>query len=527
MVCFQSPGEAETLRLLRPILVAEEVGEVDRRFYAHPSVSRQALVKNTFLEFVDADAEEEQPRILTSQTDSTVLGILNCRDGILPDVGGSKCETSSIGSHNPVVVMGPSVAACTFEEPAAHAHTTLAAVAGELAAAVPARENTSRIPANLFAGFQVKNTFLEFVGAGEDDEVEQPRILTSQTDSKALGIWNCRDGAFQTAGEDGLVLSEPESKELAATHPSEGPPESACEFEAPAGLGVDVQLRLKNTFLEVAEEEDDDEPQGKITKSSTDSAALLRCDPLPGSHRAPLDLLKLDVDPKQGSGAVRDAATEETDADLASACIFEHESIRAQPAEEPCARMAAMDSKDQPVDAGVPPRARERRAVGAHRGRPLESEDSSYATGAEEAPTTLMLRNVPNDYTRSMLLELLDATGFAGRYDFIYYPTDFSRRAGLGYAFVDMVSPADAVRVSRALEGFRRWSVPSSKVCSVGWSVPCQGLEANIERYRNSPIMHKSVPDEYKPAMFKEGHRVPFPKPTRKLRRPDSRRGGC
>merc|ERR1740120_413238 len=59
--------------------------------------------------------------------------------------------------------------------------------------------------------------------------------------------------------------------------------------------------------------------------------------------------------------------------------------------------------------------------------------------------TTIMLRNIPNDYTRDMLLELLDSEGLASLYDFVYLPSDFKRWQGLGYAFVNMVSHEDAV----------------------------------------------------------------------------------
>jgi len=140
--------------------------------------------------------------------------------------------------------------------------------------------------------------------------------------------------------------------------------------------------------------------------------------------------------------------------------------------------------------------------------------------------TSVMLRNLPNDYNRTMLLQLLDHKGFAGRYDFAYVPTDFARQAGLGYAFVNLLSAADAQLIRQRLEGFRGWEVPSSKTCTVGWSDACQGLEANIERYRNSPIMHESMPDESKPAVFKDGVRAEFPQPTKRLRKPDLSRHG-
>jgi len=104
--------------------------------------------------------------------------------------------------------------------------------------------------------------------------------------------------------------------------------------------------------------------------------------------------------------------------------------------------------------------------------------------------TTLMLRNLPNDYTRSMLLSMLDEEGFAGKYDFVYLPIDFASGAGVGYAFINMVSHQDAERFRVHFTGFTRWAFPSRKVAEVAWSNPNQGLAVHIERYRNSPVMH-------------------------------------
>merc|ERR1719507_2334427 len=119
-----------------------------------------------------------------------------------------------------------------------------------------------------------------------------------------------------------------------------------------------------------------------------------------------------------------------------------------------------------------------------------------------------------------MVLDLLDAHGFAGCYDFVYYPIDFKRKAGLGYAFLNMVAHSEARRVSVCLHGFSRWHYRSAKVLEVTWGTPLQGLAAHIHRYRNSPVMHEDVPDEFKPLMFRDGIRVPFPSPTKKLNRP-------
>lgn len=134
--------------------------------------------------------------------------------------------------------------------------------------------------------------------------------------------------------------------------------------------------------------------------------------------------------------------------------------------------------------------------------------------------TTVMLRNMPNNQTRKMLLELLDQEGFAAQYDFVYLPMDFKTKASLGYAFVNFRTEAIANRCLETFEGFSRWAIPSRKVCGVGWSGPHQGLTAHVDRYRNSPVMHQDVPDSFRPILLKDGKRIAFPPPTKKLKAP-------
>merc|ERR1719464_2512512 len=45
---------------------------------------------------------------------------------------------------------------------------------------------------------------------------------------------------------------------------------------------------------------------------------------------------------------------------------------------------------------------------------------------AAYTPTTVMLRNIPNQYSAGMLCKKLDLKGFAGQYDFLYLPIDRS-----------------------------------------------------------------------------------------------------
>jgi len=150
---------------------------------------------------------------------------------------------------------------------------------------------------------------------------------------------------------------------------------------------------------------------------------------------------------------------------------------------------------------------------------PLIGDESLPST--QQLFTTIMLRNLPNQYDRDMLVDMLHTEGFAGNFRFVYLPIDFKTHVGLGYAFVDLSSPQMAESARQHFQGFCRWVLDSDKICSVSWShAEQQGCDAHIERYRNSPIMHNSVPDTWKPALFSAGVRVPFPQPTKKLRVP-------
>lgn len=138
--------------------------------------------------------------------------------------------------------------------------------------------------------------------------------------------------------------------------------------------------------------------------------------------------------------------------------------------------------------------------------------------------TTVMLRNMPNNYSRTMLVDLLESEGFAGQYDFLYLPMDFQSRACLGYAFINFTTPQGAADFWRVFDGYSNWAIPSRKVSGVSWSGPHQGLEAHIDRYRSSPVMSEAVPDEYKPILLgRNGVRIPFPPPTRRIRAPRMR----
>jgi len=148
-------------------------------------------------------------------------------------------------------------------------------------------------------------------------------------------------------------------------------------------------------------------------------------------------------------------------------------------------------------------------------------QGSSVSSDSDTSePTTIILRNCPLECTRDVLLKILDDEGFRGGYDFMHLPIDFQTKVGLGYAIVNMVSSSVAVCAQQHFKGFHNWAFPSDNSVEVDWNRPHQGLKAHIDRYRNSPLMHESVPETYRPVLFDHGCRVEFPAPTAKIRAP-------
>jgi len=152
------------------------------------------------------------------------------------------------------------------------------------------------------------------------------------------------------------------------------------------------------------------------------------------------------------------------------------------------------------------------------------ASNQKEAVVAEAAPnTTLMLRNLPADFSRSAVMDVLRSEGFADHASFVYVPMNLRSNGNFGYAFVDFYCADTAEQCKEQLEGFSRWEEPSEKALEIAWS-ETQGLDAQIARYRDSPLMHESVADEMKPALYKNGSRIAFPAPTKNIKAPRLRK---
>jgi hypothetical protein len=152
--------------------------------------------------------------------------------------------------------------------------------------------------------------------------------------------------------------------------------------------------------------------------------------------------------------------------------------------------------------------------------------------------TTLMLRNIPNKFTRDQLIKIitLKMGEKSGCFDFFYLPTDFRSKCNFGYAFINMTSGENVEKFFNVFNGanltsFLNGIVAGSsisnpryaKICEVSFA-RVQGLEENVRRLMNSPIMgaanvlgaSQEEIDASLPILFDAvtGQEIAFPRPS-------------
>mmetsp|Transcript_112375 Transcript_112375/g.176863 ORF Transcript_112375/g.176863 Transcript_112375/m.176863 type:complete len:256 (-) Transcript_112375:10-777(-) len=150
-------------------------------------------------------------------------------------------------------------------------------------------------------------------------------------------------------------------------------------------------------------------------------------------------------------------------------------------------------------------------------GSSQNDEDLDDEPETSEVQTTCMLRNLPSRYTREMFVRTLDLHGFKGKYNLLYLPQRFGSGGCFHYAFVNFVTTRIATKFQSHIDGASDSEIFGDASAEIAWS-DCQGLEANVEKYRNSSVMHPAVDDECRPLLLENGNVVPFPKPTKKIK---------
>ncbi|XP_058099977.1 protein terminal ear1 homolog [Magnolia sinica] len=143
---------------------------------------------------------------------------------------------------------------------------------------------------------------------------------------------------------------------------------------------------------------------------------------------------------------------------------------------------------------------------------PISPFEFVVSESEREKRTTVMIKNIPNRYSRSMLLELLDrhcaeenekaqmdSDPSLSEYDFVYLPIDFKNKCNLGYAFVNFTTTKAAARLYKSMNKFK-WAVfDSRKICEIFYA-RIQGKDALVEHFQNS--FFKCDSDEFLPVLL-------------------------
>jgi hypothetical protein len=162
---------------------------------------------------------------------------------------------------------------------------------------------------------------------------------------------------------------------------------------------------------------------------------------------------------------------------------------------------------DVPRGKGLHIAQRRQRASRTHNRRaksPVSESAScqeSYCNAQCNGNTTLMVRNIPNKYTRTQLiLELQPLAG--NEMDFLYLPVDFRSWANLGYCFVNFKSDLAACQFSKVFTG-RTWErFASKKRCEIV-AADIQGFNELVAHFASSAILKRE--ERAQPVVFAEG----------------------
>lgn len=140
--------------------------------------------------------------------------------------------------------------------------------------------------------------------------------------------------------------------------------------------------------------------------------------------------------------------------------------------------LKSMPAANMPDD-GAPP-------ASPRTGHVLETQEEE-APKLDEAITAVILMNIPTNYTRDMVISLLDEQGLASLYDFLYLPVDAGSNENLGYFVINFVSPETCSKFvgmyHGALAQSRFPGMRTGQLCEVR-TAAVQGKQANYDRVR-------------------------------------------
>ena len=117
--------------------------------------------------------------------------------------------------------------------------------------------------------------------------------------------------------------------------------------------------------------------------------------------------------------------------------------------------------------------------------------DMKKVLSLADTRTTLMIKNIPNKFTREKLLEIMDKE-FKGTYDLFILPKDGNKNRNFGYSFINFISSYYIPYFYHVFNGKKWTDTNSQKVCEITYS-KFQGRNELISHYPNKIIYFNNV----------------------------------
>ena len=109
----------------------------------------------------------------------------------------------------------------------------------------------------------------------------------------------------------------------------------------------------------------------------------------------------------------------------------------------------------------------------------------------EDKRTSIMIKNIPNKFTKDILLNIIDQN-FSEAYDIFILPTDMGKNKNFGYAFINFISSYYIPNFYYMFNG-KKWSnTNSEKVCQIAYS-KIQGKSNLTLHYPSKSVFQNDV----------------------------------
>jgi len=133
----------------------------------------------------------------------------------------------------------------------------------------------------------------------------------------------------------------------------------------------------------------------------------------------------------------------------------------------------------------------------------------------EELRTTVMMRGIPNEYTRDDILHVLQRHDF-GEINFLYLLMNLNTGLSAGYCFINFRFPEDALEFKSAFTGHTFCDSKPEDTVQVRWRFPIQGFASHADKFKNAHVTHAKLPAQFRPTLVRGGKLVAFPEIRKK-----------